>query len=72
MTKDTMSQELFDNATLPLVSANVVVDSIAAQAIEALVHAKDERFAQLVLSRWIEARASIDKAKATIEAARHL
>ena len=70
MTKDTMAQELFDNAHLPITSAKVLVDVLAQQALESLVHEKDKGFAELALSRWFEARALLDKAQATIADAR--
>jgi hypothetical protein len=72
MTKATMNADLFNNAHLPLASAKVVIDAMAQQALEALVHAKDPLFAKLVLDRWFEARAFVDTAQSTIGAARNV
>ena len=72
MTKDTMAQELFYNAHLPITSAKVLVDVLAQQALESLVHQKDKGFAGLALNRWFEARELLDKAQATIAEARKI
>lgn len=71
-TAPTPAIDLHDKVVLPLVSASVLVRSLAQQALDALINYKgvDDLQAQAVLRTWIDAQRKLNEVTAAANAAR--